>query len=188
MLEMVSATVWAFLSVAVFAALVVPTAWLANVIDVGVKVVGTTPVPLTVTDASTLFELPLMVTELDSAPRTVGANETLILHVMPAGMLPAHVSLSVKYCGAAITTGCADVPVFFSVTVFAALVLPSATFPNVSADGVVVICADKLALAATTKKTAVRIHETLEIDRDLRPTTAEARIETPEIVVRELLF
>jgi hypothetical protein len=188
MLEIFSATVWTFLSVAVLAALVVPTAWLENVIEVGVRVVGATPVPLTLTDASTLFDELLMLTEPEAAPRTLGAKDTLILHVAPAAILPAQVSLSVKYCGAAIVTSWADVPVFLSVTVFAALVLPSATFPNVSVDGVAVICADKLALALSKRRTIVSIQKILEIDADLRPTTAEARIETPEIVVRVLLF
>jgi hypothetical protein len=188
MLEMVSATVWAFLNVADFAALVVPTAWLPNVIEVALRVVGTTPVPVTVTDARTLFDVSLTVTEPDSAPRTVGANDTLIVHVLPAAMLPAQVLLSVKYCGAAITTGCADVPVFLTVTVFVALVSPVAMFPNPSVAGVTVMVADRLELALTRRRTVVRIQKNLEIDGDLRPTTTEARIETPEIVVLVPVF
>jgi hypothetical protein len=188
MLEIVSATVWAFLNVADFAALVVPTAWLPNVIEVALSVVGTTPVPLTVTDASTSFDVSLIVTEPETAPRTVGANATLIVQVLPAAILPAQVLLSVKYCDAAITTACADVPVFLSVTVFAALVLPVATFPNASVAGVTVTVADKLELALTRRMTVVRIQKLFTIDGDLRPTTAEARIETPEIVLECLCF
>jgi len=141
-----------------------------------------------VTDASTLFEVSLTVTEPDCAPNTVGANVTVIVQVLPAATLPAHVSLSVKYCGATITTGCADVPVFLTVTVFLALVLPVATFPNPSVAGVAVMVADKLELALTRRRTVVRIQEPLEIGEGVRPTTAEARIETPEIVVRVPMF
>jgi len=109
----------------------------------------------------------VIVTDPEVVPRTAGANDTVILHVLPAAILPAHVSLSVKYCGAAITTACADVPVFLSVTDFAADVPPTATFPNVSVAGVAVICADKLALAPTQMRIVIRTQETLEMDAEL---------------------
>jgi len=151
-------------------------------------VTGATPVPLTVAEARTSSDVSLIVTDPDSAPRPVGANDTLILHVVPAAILPAHVLLSVKYSVAAITTAWAAVPVFFTVTVLAALVLPSATFPNASVAGATVMVADKRELAPTRTRTVVRIQKISEIDEDLRPITAEARIETPEIVVRVAVF
>jgi len=184
----VSALFCLFVSAIDFAALVFPAITVPKASLAGTTVTGAIPVPVTVTDASTSFDVSLTVIEPDSAPRTVGANDTLILHVAPAAILPAHVLLWVKYSGAAITTACADVPVFFTVTVLAALVLPSAKFPNASVDGAGVMVADRLELALTRRRTVVRIQETSEIDRELRPTTAEARIETPEIVFRVLVY
>jgi hypothetical protein len=73
--------------------------------------------------------------------------------------------------------------VFLTVTVLVALVSPVAMFPNPSVAGVTVMVADRLELALTRRRTVVRIQKNLEIDGDLRPTTTEARIETPEIVV-----
>jgi len=74
--------------------------------------------------------------------------------------------------------------VFFNVTVLTTLVSPSAKLPNATVAGDTVIVADKLELAAMRRRTVVRIQEMVEADEGLRLTTAEARIETPEKVVK----
>src|ERR1039458_5899229 len=105
MLDIVNATGWLFLSVVVFAALVVSTAWLPKARITGVSVAGATPVPDTVTEASRLSALSLTFTVPEIFPTVVGAKNTLISQNELAPILPLQLSVSVNPALGTITTG-----------------------------------------------------------------------------------
>lgn len=129
-----------FFIVTVLDALVVPTACLANVSLVGVAVTTTVrafPVPLRLTICGEVD--PLSVTEIDPArvPVACGINVTEIVQVAGEGpSVVPHVFVCAKSpLTSAIEIGVDAVPVFFTVTVFAALVVPTVCAANVSLVG-----------------------------------------------------
>lgn len=93
-----------FVSVTVFAALVLPANTVPKLKLVRESVTGSTPVPLRLTDASRLFDASLMFTAPGTVPAIVGVKYTLILQEWPLAILPAQVSVSVKGPLGAITT------------------------------------------------------------------------------------
>src|ERR1035438_2642379 len=105
MLDIVNATGWLFLSVVVFAALVVFTAWLPKARIAGVSVAGATPVPDTATEASRLSALSLTFTVPEIFPTVVGPKNTFILQEEFAAILPPQLSVSVNPVLGTITTG-----------------------------------------------------------------------------------
>ena len=129
-----------FFIVTVLDALVVPTACLANVSLVGVAVTTTVrafPVPLRLTICGEVD--PLSLTEIDPArvPVACGVNVTEIVQVAGEGpSVVPHVFVCAKSpLAGAIEIGVDAVPVFFTVTVFAALVVPTVCAANVSLVG-----------------------------------------------------
>jgi hypothetical protein len=129
-----------FFMVTVLAALVVPTGVLANVSLVGVAVtttVGAFPVPLSLTVWGDVE--PLSVTEIDpvNVPTAPGVNVTEIVQVAGEGpsVVPQVLVWAKSPLAGAIEIGVDAVPVFFTVTVFAALVVPTVCAANVSLVG-----------------------------------------------------
>ena len=88
---LVSATVWLFVSVNVFAALVVPTFWAAYVAVAGVNVAGKIPVPDNAAVCGLLLALSVTLSVPVLAPATFGANVTLIEHFRLAAKLVVQV-------------------------------------------------------------------------------------------------
>jgi hypothetical protein len=78
------AVVLLFFTVTVFAALVVPTVWLANVSVRGVTVTEITPVPDSGTCCGLVEALSVITSVALSAPAADGANFTLMVQVFPA--------------------------------------------------------------------------------------------------------
>ena len=141
-LLIVSDAVPVFDSVTVCAALVVFSAWLAKVKEVGdIPAIGEIPVPLrdTVRDGFTRSEVP-MVSDAERAAVTVGVNVTLIVQLAPAPRLAPHVFVCAKSPGLVparpiLLIVSADVPVLDTVTIWAALAVFIIWFPNVNAAG-----------------------------------------------------
>jgi len=139
MLLMARVAVPVFDSVTVCAALVVPTVWLAKVSEVGERlavVVGAAPVPVRPTVCglpealSVTLELPVRV------PDAVGVNVTLMLQFPPDASEPPQLSVSAKSPLATMLLMVrVAVPVFDSVTVCAALVVPTLWLAKVSEVG-----------------------------------------------------
>jgi hypothetical protein len=97
MLLIVNGVVWAFVMVSVFAALVVPRAWLPKAREAGLNVMGLMPVPVSVTDWGLVFALWTIVSTDVRLPRAKGVNVTLMLQLLPGpsvlgliGQLPLH--------------------------------------------------------------------------------------------------
>ena len=82
-------------SVTVFAALVVPTAWVANVSLVGERLMVTEPVPLRVTVCGLPAALSVKVNVPVASPVTVGENVTPTSHFAPAAMFDPQVLLAI---------------------------------------------------------------------------------------------
>jgi hypothetical protein len=120
-------------SVTVFAALVEPTAILPNASDDGSAAVGTTPVPLNVNVSGLFVAEVFTVMELDAAtPVAVGLNVTENWQELPAGNVAPQVVLEMAYGAVAVIveTLIAVVSLFDRVTLCAALVAPTTTFPK----------------------------------------------------------
>jgi hypothetical protein len=79
-----------------FAALVVPTVWVANVSLVGERLMDTEPVPLRLTVCGLPVALSVNVNVPVSAPVLVGENATPTWHFAPAATLGIHVSLVIS--------------------------------------------------------------------------------------------
>ena len=133
MLVIDSVAVPALLSVTVCGALLEPIVWLANVRLVGDKEADGVPAaPAPVND--TVCGLPVapsvMVTAATSAPLAEGVNVTLIVQLPLALTLPPQVLLSAKSLAFApvivmLVIYRIAVPLLVSVTLFAALVVPT---------------------------------------------------------------
>jgi hypothetical protein len=140
-LEMVSgmAMVVLFLTVKVFAALVVPCVTEPNAREVGVMVIGETPVPVKVrvrglpVPAKATVMLPVW------AAAAVGANVALMVQVEEAGTEAPQVLVSAKGAALVIARATAVVSLFLTVNVDAALLVPSPTEPKLWEVGVTVI-------------------------------------------------
>ena len=138
-LETVSgmAVVVLFLTVKVFAALVVPCVVFPKARDAGVMVIGETPVPVKVrvrglpVPAKATVMLPVW------AAAAVGEKVALMVQVEEAGTEVQPVAAK----GAALVTvrGTATVSLFLTVNVDAALVVPSPTEPKLREVGVIVM-------------------------------------------------
>lgn len=132
-----------FLTVTVLDGLVVPTAWEANVNVAGVTVITTVaafPVPVRLTVWGELDALSVIEIEPVRVPVAVGVNVTVIVQL--AGEGPSVVG-QLLVCAkspvaGAIVSGVEAVPVFFTVTVLPALVVPTVCEAKVSLVGVVV--------------------------------------------------
>ena len=106
--------------------MVVPTAWLPNASDEGVRVAGATPVPLNSVVCGELGALSLIVSVPERDPRAVGVKVTEIAQVAPDpnvlgdnGQVDVCAKLPVSEMPAIVR---GTVWLFLSVTVFAALV------------------------------------------------------------------
>jgi hypothetical protein len=132
-----------FFIVTVLAALVVPTVCAANVSLVGVAVITTVaafPVPLSVTICGEFVALSVTESVPVRVPVVVGLNVTEIvqLALLPASVVPHGVvppATAAKSPLAANESGVLAVPVFFTVTTFAALVVPTVCAENASVVG-----------------------------------------------------
>jgi len=121
-----------FVSVTVFAELVLPTAVLLKVSDVADRVTGALPVPVRVTVCGLFRALSVKVSVPVAAPIAVGENVTPTTQLAPAAMLVPQVLLATA------KPALATMPLklsaalarFVSVTVLAALVLPTASVPK----------------------------------------------------------
>ena len=99
-------------------------------------------VPLNVTTCGLLFALSVIVSVPVRIPAAVGANATLTVHVaFPTSVAPQPLLATVK-SPAATTPEIVKVVarLFFTVTVCAALVVPTACNPNVNPTGNAVAC------------------------------------------------
>jgi hypothetical protein len=146
------------------ASLLVPTAWLPNVNDVGEIVidppVAAVPVPLSVIVVVCGVVLPALVyvtvTVPVSVPVAVGANVTFTVQLdavpVPVASVAGQVFVSPKFALAAILViVTVVVPTFVIVTGCAALVVPCAWLPNASVAGFAVTFAlDKLPACTNT--------------------------------------
>src|ERR1035441_9703894 len=126
------------LSVTDWAALVVPTFWLANVRLPAVSdTIGTpTPVPERVTVWGDPAALSVMVTDAPRIPAAVGVKVTKMLQLPPAATLAPQVLVCAKSPGLVPVTARplirrVAVPVLLSVTDWAALVVPTFWLANV---------------------------------------------------------
>ncbi len=134
----VSSTVCLFDSLNAFAALVVPTAVFGNFALAGVNVTATSPVPVSGTCCGLLPALSVMVMSPVRAPTWVGVNVTWIKQLAPwARVLPQVVELMAKSpLGVMLPMFSVAEPLFLMVTVFAADVSPTISFPNAKDAGV----------------------------------------------------
>jgi len=170
---MVKVEVPEFLSVTTWAALVEPTVVLANVKVAGVSVAvggAAAPVPVNVTFCGEPAALSAMLRVPVSVPVAVGLKLTEMVQVAAAARVVPHVVVSLNELALAplrvippVVTVKADVPVFFSVTTWAALVEPTVVLAKVSVAGVRVavggaaapvpvkgtFCGEPVALSAT---------------------------------------
>jgi hypothetical protein len=132
--EIVKAAPPMLVSVNVWPALTVVTAWMPNVIvAVGSPTVGPTPVPFSVIATGDTEKLPAMLSVPLRAPFAVGINVTLTVHVPLRAIDPAPAQLSVSAKSPAVVTLAmlhGPFPVFVNVTLCAALALPTANAAN----------------------------------------------------------
>src|ERR1035441_2664132 len=155
------------LSVTDWAALVVPTFWLANVRlpEVSDTIGTATPVPERVTVWGDPAALSVMVTDALRLPAAVGVNVTEMLQLPPAATLAPQVLVCAKSPGLVPVTPRllirrVAVPVLLSVTDWAALVVPRFWLANVRLPAVsdttgtptpvpdsVMVCGDPAALS-----------------------------------------
>jgi hypothetical protein len=122
MLEKLRATVWRFVTVTVFAAVVSPTATVPKLRAVDENETAAVPVP--VRAAVWVPALSLIVSVPETDPRTVGVKETCMVQEEPGAMLALQLLVWLK--GAAVVTleTCmGPLPVFCNVTVLAVLVV-----------------------------------------------------------------
>ena len=131
-------------SVIVWAALVVPTFWLANVNEAGERLAAAvdaaTPEPVRLTVWGLPVALSVTVTAAVLVPDAVGLNVTLIVQVAPAATEAPHVLLWAKSpllvpVTATLVMLTVALPVLDSVIAWAALVVPTFWFANVSEVG-----------------------------------------------------
>jgi hypothetical protein len=132
MLVMLRATVPSLLRVTDCAGLVVPRSWVAKVRLVGDKVAfgpDTIPVPLKAISCGLPAVLSMTVTEAVRGPLSVGAKVTVMVHIPPGGRPDPHVLCWLKSLAFVPVTSMllvnVRVPVFVSVTVWAALMVPT---------------------------------------------------------------
>ena len=107
-----------------------PSGWLANVTVLGLKVTGAAPLPASDTDCVPLPALSVTVREAFHEPTARGVNVTLIVQLAEGARVLPHVAVSAKSAGfvpvsAIFFTSSDTVPVFFSVTFCAKLVVPT---------------------------------------------------------------
>src|SRR5579862_2761269 len=148
--------------VIVVAALATPTAWLPKDTVLGLRITLLVPVPLTPAICGELGSLSLMITAPSLAPVDFGAKATPIAQLAPpANVLPeagqlfdfrtkSLVSFSVM---APIVMD--EVPLFFTVMVFVALLLPTSCAPKLIGAPVTVIAEpvpDRLTVELPLKK------------------------------------
>jgi hypothetical protein len=115
-------------SVTVCAGLLVSTAWLANVSDVGDKLTAGAPepVPVRLTVCGLPAALSAMLMLPVKVPVVVGVNVTLIVQAAPAATDDPQVFVSPKFVLAVIDVMLnATLPVLVNVTICAELVLPT---------------------------------------------------------------
>ena len=97
------------------------------------------PVPASATVCGLPSALSVKLRVSVKAPSCEGLNVTLTLQVLPAARVAAHVLFEIVKLTPCVTvmppTLSAAVPVFFSVTVLATLVLFTASLPKLSEDG-----------------------------------------------------
>ena len=143
-LVILSAALPVFESVTVWAALVVPTFWLANVNEVGERLAAAvdaaTPEPVRLAVWGLPLALSVTVTLAVLVPDAVGLKVTLIAQVVPAATEPPQVLLWAKSpllvpVTAMLLMLSAALPVLDSVIAWAALVVPTFWFANVSEVG-----------------------------------------------------
>jgi hypothetical protein len=130
--EKLSETLNRFVSVTVFAELVLPTLTVPKSSDVGDTVTDPPPVPVRLTNCGLFAALSVNVSVPFTAPITVGENVTPTVQLAPAAILVPQVLLAtVKPALATMPESARAVfPWFDSVTVFAALVVPTTTVPR----------------------------------------------------------
>jgi hypothetical protein len=88
---MLTAVGWLLLTVTVFAALVVVTAWFPKAKVAGLTLTGTTPLPVSETVCGLLLALSVTVRVPVRVPVVVGVNVTLTLQVAPDATDVPHV-------------------------------------------------------------------------------------------------
>jgi hypothetical protein len=91
---MVTAVGCLLLTVTVFAALVVVTAWLPNARVVGLTLTGTTPLPVNETVCGLLLAMSVIVKVPVRLPVVAGVKITLIVQFVPAASDVPQLSLS----------------------------------------------------------------------------------------------
>jgi hypothetical protein len=126
--------------VMVWAALVVPVAWLGNVRVVGEKLTVLVTVPEPVPVSGMICGLPKAPSATVRAPvitpLTLGVNVTLMVQVLLTAMVPVQVLAEMPKSPLAVTVPMVRATVeFVKVTVCAALVLPMAVLAKVSVAG-----------------------------------------------------
>lgn len=133
MLVMVRSEPPVFFKLIVFAALVVPTAWLAKFSAVGLSETAgpTTPVPLRLTPSGLLAALLVMNTLPVRAPAVVGTKVTLIVQLALAAKVAAQVVVLAKSpLTVMLAMFSVAPPELVSVTLLAVLVLPIVCEPK----------------------------------------------------------
>ena len=132
-----------FDTVTVCAALVVPTAWLPNVNDVGeIPITAATPVPVNVTVCGLPVALSVNVIVPLRTPVAVGVNVMWKVHGVPSTAMPGHcasVAPAKSPVVAILVNVTAVLPVFDTVSVSGLLVVPTPSSPNSNVVGVIVI-------------------------------------------------
>jgi hypothetical protein len=116
------------------AVLVVPTTWVAKVrLSVDRVALGPekNPVPFKAISCGLPAVLSMMVTEAVRGPLSVGAKVTVMVHLPPDGRLESHVLIWLKSLAFVPVTATllmvnVRAPVFVSVTVWGALIVPTA--------------------------------------------------------------
>jgi hypothetical protein len=157
-----------FVSVAVFEALVVPWARFPNPSVAGVRVTGTTPVPVIATLCGLVVALSATVSVAVSAPRIEGVKVMVMLQLFPAASVaglkgqfpPATKSPAFAPLNVMLLMVSATVWVFLNVAVFAALAWSMTSLPNESVAGVRVVCAKAAAPNRRGHRSiVVRLHQ-----------------------------
>jgi hypothetical protein len=126
----------------IFAALVLPTATLPKARVAGENVTGASPVPVRPTSCGEFVALSLIVIPPVMAPVAVGVNVAIIVQVAPAFNVLPHVFVWPKSPLTVIAIAVLAVPVFFTVIILLALVLPTAVEVKASLAGVAVTVVD----------------------------------------------
>jgi hypothetical protein len=126
-----------FFNVTFLAVLLVPTLVSENVRLAGVRGACATPVPESATVCGLPEALSVKLSVPAAAPSSVGVNVTLTVHVLPAASVDSHVLVEIAKLSLAaiLPMSSVVVPVFFTVTVLAALVVSTAWSPKLSEVG-----------------------------------------------------